>query len=361
MVLAACRRVLGTGPDADDAFQAAFLVLARKAAKLRDGRTIGCWLFGVARHAALKLRDKERRRKWHESKAMRRTTMENNESRTIEAVDEELHRLAERYRSPLVACLLEGQTQEEAAREAGCSLSTLRRNLDKGRELLRSRLTRRGIVSAVALMGLGGASVPLAVAGDVARLAVGFVTGESAARSAAIAQGVLVMMTREKLKAAAALLLLMAGIAGTGIAWQFASAQQLPLPAQSATKEKQANPPTAANPAAPAKVEDKIKPGDVLYMSAINDFETAPLTGVYAVEAAGTLAIGPTYGGRVKVEGLTLEEAEKALQAHVRNYARKAEVMLRRADPLGLEARVRLLELEVKELKEVIAELRKKK
>ncbi len=357
MVLAACRRVLGTGPDADDAFQATFLILARKAANLRDGRAVGNWLFGVARHIALKLRDKERRRQWYEAKAVRGTQRESAGPGAVQAVDEELQRLPDRYRSPLVACFLEGRTQEEAAREARCSLSTFRRNLEKGRELLRGRLTRRGIVPTVALTGLGGACIPQAAAGETARLAVVFVTGKSTARAAVIAQGVLGMMAREKFKAAVAAMLVVAGVVGVGVAWQLASAQQPQPPGQPGAKEKPANPP------APAKGEDRIRPGDLLYLQVEGDFATAPLTGVYAVEAGGTLPVGLKYGGRVKLDGLTLEEAEKAVQAHLLIYLRKAEVLLRRhtpADAVGLEIRVRQLEQEVKDLKAAIEELRKK-
>jgi len=117
VVLAACRRVLGPGQDADDAFQAAFLVLARRAGAVRDTRVFGAWLHGVARHVALRQRDRERRRADPGSHAV---------------VDDELARLPDRLRLPVIACVLEERSQEEVARALGVSLSTVRRRLDGG-------------------------------------------------------------------------------------------------------------------------------------------------------------------------------------------------------------------------------------
>ena len=369
MVLSVCRRVLGNGPDADDAFQATFFVLARKAAMLRNGQAVGNWLHGVARNAALRLRDLERRRQRYESKALPRVPTEATGQNESEAVDEELQLLPERFRSPVVACLLEGRTQEEAARDEGCSLSTLRRNLDKGRELLKSRLTRRGIVPAVVLSGLGGSSVPPAVAWETARRAVEFATGESTARAAAIAQGVLGTMSRVKLKAALIAVVVIAGVASGGLAWQLASAQQ-PQPSK--------DPATPARPTPPAKTpqpedkkadpqsapkDDKIRPGDVLYVSAEYDFEGVRLAGLYVVTPAGYIELDEKYGDPIKVKGLASKEAQKKLETQVRLYAKKAIVSLVRIDSstdLGvLETRLWKVEEEVKELRAAIDKLRK--
>jgi RNA polymerase sigma factor (sigma-70 family) len=372
MVLGACRRVLGNGPNVDDAFQAAFLVLARKAAKLCDRRAVGNWLFGVARNTALRLRDQERRRQRYESRVAARVTAEVINQVEIDAVDEELQLLPEQFRSPLVACVLEGRTQEEAAREVGCSLSTLRRNLDKGRELLKNRLIRRGIVPAVVTSGLGSSSIPPTVACETARLAVEFASGVSTAQAAAIAQGVLGTMTRVKLKAVLTAVVMIVGVAGGGLALQLASAKQSQQPTDAKAGPAQSGgsqaktPQPEDNKSVPQSIpkDDKIRPGDILDLVADAVFEVAPLDGPYTVNKAGKIDIDARYGEPVKVEGLTIEEARAKLETQLRLYARKAKVSLKRHVPstdIGvLEMRLEKVEQEVKELREAIQNLRKK-
>ncbi|MBN9518162.1 sigma-70 family RNA polymerase sigma factor [bacterium] len=131
VVLAACRRVLGPGQDADDAFQAAFLVLARRAGAVRDTRVFGAWLHGVARHVALRQRDRERRRRKHEARAAPLARGPADPG-SHAVVDDELARLPDRLRLPVIACVLEERSQEEVARALGVSLSTVRRRLDGG-------------------------------------------------------------------------------------------------------------------------------------------------------------------------------------------------------------------------------------
>jgi len=126
VVLGVCRRVLRHEQDAEDAFQATFLILARKAGSIR-GQSVRSWLFGVARHVALRLRDKNRRRRRHEAAAVgpESSAAYPDRAECLTALDEELGKLSERYRSPLVTCHLGGRTQEEAARELGLSIKTL--------------------------------------------------------------------------------------------------------------------------------------------------------------------------------------------------------------------------------------------
>src|SRR5262249_42690745 len=147
MVLGVCRRVLRNAHDAEDASQAAFLVLARKAATIRKQESLASWLHGVAYHIAANLKREAARRRARE--ASRQGALQADA--TVEIcwremqglLDEELARLPERYRSPLILCYLEGKTRDEAAQQLGWSLATLRGRLERARERLRAGLSRR--------------------------------------------------------------------------------------------------------------------------------------------------------------------------------------------------------------------------
>ncbi len=157
MVLGVCRRVLGTLPDADDAFQATFLVLLRRASALQDAESIGPWLYGVAWRVASRARSGSARRRVEERKAAvaRREEAEAEwpaEQRELRAVlDEEINRLPEKYRRPVVLCYVEGLTQEAAARRLRWKAGVLRGRLDRARLRLRGRLVRRGLAPAAIL------------------------------------------------------------------------------------------------------------------------------------------------------------------------------------------------------------------
>jgi RNA polymerase sigma factor (sigma-70 family) len=155
MVLGVCRRVLHDAHHADDAWQATFLVLARKAKSVRQRQSIGSWLHGVAFRAAANLKRDLTRRRVHERLAIGQHTTECTPQSWRDEwhiLDEELQRLPERLKTPLVLCYLQGKTQDEAAQELGWSTATLRGRLNRGRRLLRQRLTRRGLTLSTALL-----------------------------------------------------------------------------------------------------------------------------------------------------------------------------------------------------------------
>jgi RNA polymerase sigma factor (sigma-70 family) len=156
MVLGVCRRVLGNQHAAEDAFQATFLVLARKAAAIAHKKQLASWLYGVARRAALDARARSTRRQAREKRLDAMLPAEPtdhafmSELRTI--LDEELARLPERHRAAIVLCELEGLSRREAALRLGVSEGTLSSRLARGKARLRERLTRRGLtVAAVTL------------------------------------------------------------------------------------------------------------------------------------------------------------------------------------------------------------------
>lgn len=156
MVLRLGQRVLHDGHDAEDVFQAVFLVLSRKASSLRRLESVGCFLHGVAYRLALKARTQRVRQRRRESQAAVEHHTDDplaelsvREAQTI--VDEELARLPEKYRAPLLLCCLQGRTRDEAARQLGWSVKLVKSRLEQGRERLRSRLIRRGLTVPAAM------------------------------------------------------------------------------------------------------------------------------------------------------------------------------------------------------------------
>jgi RNA polymerase sigma factor (sigma-70 family) len=149
LVLGVCRRVLRHEQDAEDAFQATFLVLARKAPHIRRRDALTGWLYKVAYHLAMKVRGSAGRRRQSELQprfepATADDRFNWNDLRA--ALDEELGRLPDRYRVPLVLCCLAGRTRDEAAAHLGWTPGTIKMQLERGRQLLRTRLSRRGLV-----------------------------------------------------------------------------------------------------------------------------------------------------------------------------------------------------------------------
>ena len=223
MVLAVCRSLLRDPNDVDDAFQAAFLVLVKRAESVRHRDLLGPWLHGVARRVALRARaDSARRRDRAAVGPDPIGVIANDLDRldTRAAIHDEVDRLPAAYRAAVVLCYLEGHTHEEAALELGWPVGTVRGRLARARDLLRGRLSRRGVglTSGALLAALAReseAAVPgvllestttaaaVAAAGPLASAIVASAIGS--ARAMALAQGVLPTMTATKLKLAATL------------------------------------------------------------------------------------------------------------------------------------------------------------
>ena len=157
LVLGVCRRILGYGPDAEDAFQATFVVLARKARSIRKRSSLASWLHGVARRVAVHARGQRTRRQgivedltdavqFAEDKTMGADPVDRASLRELATtLDEELERLPAGCRDAVVVCLIGGRSHTEAAKQLGWSLGTLKSRVARGRELLQKRLQRRGI------------------------------------------------------------------------------------------------------------------------------------------------------------------------------------------------------------------------
>jgi RNA polymerase sigma factor (sigma-70 family) len=228
MVLGVCRRVLGNAADADDAFQATFLVLLRRASSLVGRAVVGAWLHGVARRTALKARVGCVRRRAKEQAGARPeaagTAVRND---WLPLLDEELARLPEKYRLPIVLCDLEGRTRQEAAEALAWPEGTVAGRLARGRALLAKRLLRRAgtlaaLLPAVLAAGMARAVLPPRLITATVQAAVFVSAGPITAQGAAsvpalvLARGVTHAMLWNKVKIGILILVLAAGTAGAG-------------------------------------------------------------------------------------------------------------------------------------------------
>src|SRR5216683_1420993 len=230
MVLGVCRRVLHHWHAAEDAFQATFLVLFRRARSLDRRGSVANWLYTVAYHVALKARASAAHRRLREREVVEMPQAEPQPEevwRDLQPVlDEELNSLPEKYRAAIVLCYVEGKTNAEAARLLRWPIGTVKGRLARARELLRTRLGRRGITLSTGLLGVvlaehASAAVPglllESTIKTVGLLATGKATAAlSAAPAAVLAEGVLKTMFANKLKIATALSLAI-GVLGMGV------------------------------------------------------------------------------------------------------------------------------------------------
>lgn len=228
MVMGVCRRVLHNPHDAEDAFQATFLVLAQKSARIRSPELLGNWLYGVAYRVARKARKSQG--------SQLPMTLEEPEAKQLgpdvalrevqTIIDEEMHRLPDRDRLLLTLCYFQGLTHIQVARQLGWPPGSISRRLTKARERLRVRLRRRGMALSIGLLLLllsqigGSAFVSAALIGSTARACTAFAAGNSlntivSLRVAALARTITV--TPLSLAALLLLLLLVLGPCGMRI------------------------------------------------------------------------------------------------------------------------------------------------
>jgi RNA polymerase sigma-70 factor (ECF subfamily) len=324
MVLAVCVRTLGDTPDAEDALQATFLVLARRAGSVGRPELLANWLYGVACRVARKARGAAATRRRHEGRVRCGLGSDPAEEAAWHdlrpILDEELSQLPAKYRLPLVLCHLEGQTHEEVARRLGCPRETVTTRLVRARERLRRRLVRRGVtLSAGACAGLLAnnaltAAVPAALADNTVRAAPGFAAGSGAtagrvsARVVALTEGVLQTMWLTKLKITAAVLL-----AGAALAWGVgtlprgtAAPQQGPAPGPQGPLVQDVA--VALAPAAAAKQDEE-------YSSVATSppvvVKTVPAAGDTKVDAATTKEIRVTFSKDMADESWSWSQISK--------------------------------------------------
>jgi RNA polymerase sigma factor (sigma-70 family) len=245
MVLGVCRRVLRHPQDAEDAFQAVFLVLARKAGSVRGRGALGGWLYRVAFRAALAARAAgARRRSWERQveHMPHPEVLPAEPGDDLAAVlDRELDRLPEKYRLPIVLCELEGRPRREVARQLGLPKGTLSSRLATARKLLAKRLAPyapagAGAAVTALLAGSASAALPGPLVVSTVQAAAGAVPG----RAAALAEGVVKAMFLAKLKVSAGVFLLALSVSAgaVGLTYRTASAQAPRAPAAQSVRDE---------------------------------------------------------------------------------------------------------------------------
>jgi RNA polymerase sigma factor (sigma-70 family) len=272
MVLGVCRRLVGHVQDAEDAFQATFMVLVRKARSVKPRELVGNWLYGVAYRVALEAQARSGRRRAHEKQVedMPHPTTPpadlNHDLRPL--LDLELSRLPEKYRVPIVLCDLEGRTRKDVARQLGVPEGTLSSRLNAGRKLLAGRLARHGLaLTGAALASALAASpseaaIPGALAVSTIKAAAAGAAGQAvalgpvSARAAALTEGVMKAMLISKLKAIAGALLVV-GLFACGASVMTLTADE-PQPGSDVAQTRQGIA-AAAQPAADAGEEEVLR------------------------------------------------------------------------------------------------------
>lgn len=321
MVLGICRRMLHNPGDVEDAFQATFLVLVRKAGSIRDRELLGNWLYGVAHRISLRSRSRLAKRPHEMGIDRLDSEFEEFEPDAFEirsVIDEEISKLPEKYRRPIVLCYLEGHTQDEAAARLQWPIGTVRGRLARARELLRTRLMRRGFAPASAILTaaltrdakaciphpLVERTVEAAMSSLVGR---GTVAGTVSATAVTLANGVSRTLTMTKLTMIAAGVFTTGALAGGGVA----VAWQAPV----------APAPTAAPAAAPRQYTAspvQVAPGGTITELPVAAPQPAPAAG------AGLRSVAPLFGLNTRYTALTRGPAADDLLREVHGKVDRA-------------------------------------
>jgi RNA polymerase sigma factor (sigma-70 family) len=227
MVMGVCRHILRSPHDADDAFQATFLVLVKKARSIRVHESLGPWLHGVAYRTALRARAQTARYRQADSEPADAGSTQGEHVFQLDArpvLHEELGRLPDKYRAPIVLCHLEGKSHEEAARLLDWPVGTVSGRLSRGRQLLKSRLQRRGL-SASSLLLPGAwhelsSPVSISLIEATAVNAIRFAAAQTVPASIlALTRGVLRTMLLNKTKTVAIAVFLIGAVSGSAGVW----------------------------------------------------------------------------------------------------------------------------------------------
>jgi RNA polymerase sigma factor (sigma-70 family) len=280
MVLAVCRQILRHSHDADDAFQATFLVLVRKARSIKTGESLAPWLYHVAYRTAHRARAIASRYRTAHERQICREEASPDAATTLDLrplLYEELGRLPGKYRSPIVLCHLEGRSHEEAARILSWPVGTLSGRLSRGRRLLRTRLERRGVIAPSVVFALPRivdfpADLTNSLVESTASAATRFAAAQPISTSVfSLAQGVLRTMVFRKLRMISAVLLI-GVVSGGAVVWAHRAPASIPSASQTQAMASLTSPSMAATAATlPDRAQRSAPPGPAVAQFSVGD------------------------------------------------------------------------------------------
>jgi RNA polymerase sigma factor (sigma-70 family) len=339
MVWGVCRRVLLNYHDAEDAFQATFLVLVRKAASIASKGSVGNWLYGVAHQTALKARATTAKRRARERQVTAMpepAVVEQDLWRDLgPLLDEELSRLPDRYRAVIVLCDLEGKTRKQAARQLDCPEGTVAGRLARARRMLAKRLTQRGValsggaLAAVLSQKAASASVPASVVSATIKAAGLLTAGGMAAGAipvnvATLTEGVMKAMRMSKLRTALAVLLILACVGKAALTLLPAAAGQPPTVTEEQANPSRLVPATAGAPRSKADKEEVKKLQGVWEVVSFVQFGGASWSNL---EGEVIVFNGDQIRGMVPAGEFTLDRSRKPSQITV-TYKKPREIRI---------------------------------
>jgi len=323
MVLRVCRNALRDAHDADDAFQATFLVLAQRLRSIRKLDSVGSWLYGVAARVSARARVEAARRRSRETEGGRLAVVAPPTDSDGDGlvVQEEVLRLPDRYRSVVVLCYWEGLTHEQAAARLACPIGTVRSRVARAREILRRRLVRQGVAEDVAVPPL--LPVPLALTQGAARMAAHAVSGHSLSHvAAAHVAGLSLYVARMMLMTKIGMFAVPTGLAliatiGLGLGLAAQAPKRTERNDKARAQPQRTKSPLKPGPASASK-DYVVEPPDLLLVEVLEALEGRPISGERLVRPDGKITLG--FYGEVYVAGLTLSEVKEKIVLHLKEY-----------------------------------------
>jgi polysaccharide biosynthesis/export protein len=341
MVLRVCRNVLGDATDAQDAFQATFLVLVKRSGSIRRLESLGSWLYGVACRVAARARVEAARRRAVERRGALQILQVIDSSDRVDrdhaefgpVVQEEVQRLPEKYRAVVALCYWQGLTHEQAASQLGCPLGTVRSRLARARSQLHTRLTRRGlaplagvVVSALQSQSAEAARLSLvpnpllnSTVKASAQVAAGRAISDVASTSVAVlTQTVLRSMLMMKLKTiTVGLLLVGLGAYGVILAAPQANSGKSPVSRRGSNLSAE-KPKSKAQPPLVTLKEYVVDPPDLLIVEVLDALPGRPISGERLIRPDGKISLG--FYGEIHVAGLTISEVKEKIIRHLQKH-----------------------------------------
>jgi RNA polymerase sigma factor (sigma-70 family) len=344
MVLRVCHNVLGDATDAQDAFQATFLVLVRRSGSIRRLESLGSWLYGVACRVAARARVESARRRAAERRGALRVVQAADSSAGEDphpaefgpVIQEEVERLPEKYRAVVALCYWQGLTHEQAAAQLGCPLGTVRSRLARARGKLHARLTRRGLaplaaVVAATLESRSTSAAHLAVVPNTllnstvqasSKVAAGRALSDVVSTSIAVlTQNVLRSLLMMKLKTVA-LVLVALGAFGASLAAFQAEPPKSPPTARRGLRPNAQKSKSKAQPPLVTIDNYVVDPPDLLIVEVLDAMPGRPISGERLVRPDGKISLG--FYGEIYVAGLTIPEVKEKVVRHLQKYLKDA-------------------------------------